>query len=476
MSNSEFNPEFEVLLNYIKRNRGFDFTGYKRSTLVRRVEKRLQATGMESYSEYMDYLEVHPQEFIHLFNTLLINVTAFFRDRSTWDYVAAEIIPEIQARKQPNKPIRIWSAGCASGQEAYTLAIVLAEALGVEQYTARVKIYGTDLDEEALIQARYATYNAKEVADIPTELLEKYFESSNSHYTFRKDLRRSVIFGRHNLIQDAPISRIDLLTCRNTLMYFNAEVQAKIVARFHFALNDTGFLFLGKAEMLLNHSNSFTPLDLKRRIFTKVLKVGRRDQLLLMGNNDYDNDNEEANYLAKHVGIQDPAFDASPVAQIVVDLDGILILANEQARLLFALSPRDLGRPLQDLELSYRPVDLRSCIDSVYSERRMVTLGDVNWTTTSGETQYFDVQISSLLDFDGSVLGVTITFADVTRAKRLTQELERSSQELEMVYEELKSTNEELETTNEELQASNEELETTNEELQSSNEELSTLR
>lgn len=472
MSNSEdINPEFETLINYIKRNRGYDFSGYKRLSLMRRVRKRMQTVGIDSFSEYLDYLEVTPEEFAHLFNTILINVTSFFRDRPTYDYIAAEIIPQILASKESNKSIRVWSAGCASGQETYTLAIILAEALGIEQFKTRVKIYATDVDEEALAQARIASYGYKEIASVPPELLERYFESNDSNYTFRKELRRSVIFGRHDLVQDAPISRIDLLVCRNTLMYFNAEAQAKIIARFHFALNEHGFLFLGKAEMLLSHADSFVPVDLKRRIFTKVLKVNQRDRLLLMSNNVV----EEDYYLANHIRMRDAAFDANPVAQVVVDLKNSLILANERARSLFNLNLEDLGRPLQDLEISYRPIELRSCIEQVRANLQTFNNKEVEWTTRSGETQYFDVQVAPVLDLNSKLLGTSITFTDASRAKNLQDELEHSNQELEMAYEELQSTNEELETTNEELQSSNEELETTNEELQSTNEELETM-
>lgn len=473
MSNLVPNPEFENLLNYIKRNRGFDFTGYKSASLMRRVRKRMQTVGVDSFNEYLDYLEVAPEEFAQLFNTILINVTSFFRDRPTWDYIATEIIPRIASRKEANETIRVWSAACASGQEAYTQAIVLAEVLGIEQFKARVKIYATDVDEEALKQARLATYSLKDVETLPKELLEQYFEvTSDNLYTFRKDLRRSVIFGRHDLLQDAPISRIDLLTCRNALMYFNSEAQARIVARFHFALNDRGFLFLGKAEMLLSHTNTFTPIDLKRRIFIKVSKVNLRDRLLLMGSN---GTNDEINYFNNHVRIRDSAFDANPVAQVVIDISGLLILANERARTQFNLNSTDLGRPLQDLELSYRPLELRSCIEQVYSDYRPVNHKEVEWSLPSGENLYFDIQIIPLIDIDSQLLGASVTFTEVTRSKRLQEELEHSNQELEMAYEELQSTNEELETTNEELQSSNEELETTNEELQSTNEELETM-
>lgn len=473
MSTAELNPEFEFLLNYLKRNRGFDFTGYKRSTLMRRVGKRMQAIEIENFNEYIDRLEVDPEEFSQLFNTILINVTSFFRDESIWEYIGSEIIPRIVAGKEPTEPIRVWTAGCASGQEAYTVAMVMAEALGIEQFKARVKIYATDIDDEALHQARHSTYTAKEVSSVPPELLEKYFERIDSFYTFRKDLRRSVIFGRHDLLQDAPISRIDLLTCRNSLMYFNGEAQTRIIARFHFALNEGGFLFLGKAEMLMAHSNSFTPVDLKRRLFTKVSKLNSRDRLLRMGKNGSKED--EVSYLTNHLRLRDAAFDANPVAQLVIDPNGLLTLANEKIRQLFGILPKDLGRPLQDLEISYRPIELRSCIEQAYTDRRTITHREVEWTTSSGDIVYFDIQVAPLSDLNSKLLGISFIFNDVTRSKRLQNELEQSNQELEMAYEELQSTNEELETTNEELQSSNEELETTNEELQATNEELETM-
>src|SRR5215207_5230834 len=176
---SEFNPEFEMLLSHVKRNRGFDFSGYKRASLTRRIQKRMQGLSIASYGDYVDYLEVHPDEYAHLFNTILINVTNFFRDINSWDYIAEEIIPNILAAKQPTDPIRVWSAGSASGEEAYTSAILFAEALGLEAFRERVKIYASDVDEDALSQARQAVYNARDIVGIPAPLLEKYFEKND---------------------------------------------------------------------------------------------------------------------------------------------------------------------------------------------------------------------------------------------------------------------------------------------------------
>jgi len=465
--------DLETLLDFLKRTRGFDFTGYKRATLERRITKRLQSVGCNGFAEYLDYLEVHPEEFGQLFNTVLINVTSFFRDGSAWEYIAGSVVPRLIDAASRGAPVRVWSAGCATGEEAYTLAMVFAEALGVEAFAERVKIYATDVDDEALAKARAASYYEHEVAEVPPPLLEKYFDVVSDQYVFQKELRRQIIFGRHDLIQDAPISRVDLLVCRNTLMYFNAETQAKILQRFQFALNDNGVLFLGRAETLMTHTTMFAPLDLKRRISIKIPTPGAttRDRLLtLVQQSNGDGAYDPARRL------REVALDGVTSAQLVVDTGGALVLANEKARIMFGLSRNDIGQPLQDLKISYRPVELRSSIDQVYAERRPVITRAVESSSLSGEMRWLDVHVIPLSDgIGGELLGASVSFNDVTITKRLQMELESANQALETAYEELQSTNEELETTNEELQSSVEELETTNEELQSTNEELETM-
>ena len=458
--------EFEALLVYIKNSRGFDFTGYKRASLMRRFSKQMESVEVGSYSDYTDYLEVHPDEFERLFDTILINVTSFFRDTGSWDYLREEVVPRLLASKGPNEPIRLWSAGCASGQEPYSLAMVMAEALGPEQFRRQVKIYATDMDEQALAQARAGAYSAREMQSVPDALRDKYFEREDDNFVFQREMRRALIFGRHDLMQDAPISRIDLLACRNTIMYFNAEVQARIINRFHFAVSENSFLFLGKAEMLFTHASLFTPLDLKRRVFQKLPLGGVRERGPLPSSAGESPTTTEGR-------LRETLFQESPVAQIVVDSAGRLVLTNERARQLFRLNTRDIGRPLQDLEISYRPVELRSCIDRAYTERRPIAAQGVAYAPLPGELLSLDTLVTPLLD-GGTVLGVGVSFTDVTRIRQLSDELQAASRELETAYEELQSTNEELETTNEELQSTVEELETTNEELQSTNEELET--
>ena len=465
--------ELVELLDYLHESRGLDLSGYKRVGLLRRLTKRMRTVGVEGFGAYKSYIETHPTEYTGLLDTLLINVTAFFRDDLPWEYLRNEIVPLLLEQKGPTAPVRVWCAGCATGEEAYSLAIVLAEALGIEQFLERVKLYATDLDSDALAKARLGAYHERDMGDVPAPLLEKYFDHRDATFYFRKDLRRCVIFGRNDLVQDAPISRVDLLACRNTLMYFDGPTQAKILARFHFALNEGGFLFLGRAETMLTHAAMFTPMDLRRRVFTKS-RVPGLDRVPLspraLPRNGARTPNEP-----RDTSLRLRGFDVGAVPQVVVDEIGQLFLVNARARSLFRLATADVGRPLQDLEISYRPYELRSVIEQAYTERQPVTRESVNWRAHDGEQRWLDIVVTPMFDAGGAPGGASVSFIDVTRGRLLQQQLDDSQVELETAYQELQSTNEELETTNEELHSTVEELETTNEELQSTNEELETM-
>jgi two-component system CheB/CheR fusion protein len=466
-------PAFEALLEFIRANRGFDFTGYKRSTLVRRVDKRLAEVEAGGYEAYAEILAADPAEFTALFNTILINVTSFWRDPEAWAALTGEHLPALLARKPPGSPVRVWSAGCASGEEAYTLAMALAEALGVDEFRERVKIYATDVDDEALATARAAVYDERSLETVPEPMRERYFErTATGDHTFRPDLRRFVIFGRHDLVRDAPISHLDVLVSRNALMYFNAETQARIVTRMHFALREEGLLFLGKAEMMRAHASLFAPADLKSRIFRKVARAPSRERLLAVASRPRP---EQEDRLLRQLRLREAALDGHPAAQLVLDVNGHLVLANGRARSLFAIAATDVGRPIQDLTVSYRPVELRSHIERAYEERRSAHIANVEYPGPDGAFRNYDLFITPLTDAEHAVMGMSISFVDVTAAQRLHAAVQSSNEELETALEELQSTNEEMETTNEELQSTIEELETTNEELQSTNEELETM-
>jgi two-component system, chemotaxis family, CheB/CheR fusion protein len=462
----EVDPAFEELLNFIKEERGFDFTGYKRPSLLRRIGKRMDTVGIEAYDQYLDRLQADPDEFTHLFDTILINVTSFFRDPAVWDMIGLEILPRVFALKHKMSPIRVWCAGSASGEEAYSIAMLLAEQLGTEEFRDRVKIFATDVDEEALAIARHAWYANRALQSVPDGLLEKYFSPDGDGASFTPELRRSIIFGRHDVVQDAPISRTDLVLCRNTIMYMNTDTQERVIANLAYSLNDGGFLVLGKSEMLFSRLRSFAPMDLKRRVFVKVESQQQRERLLQGPGPERHEEGEES--LSERL-----AFDLGPAAQIVLDHEGRLTQINRRARDLLGLRLQDVGKSFHDLQISYRPVELRSPIEQAQKTGRVIAIQGVVSKTPEGHDVSFDIQVVPLTYGDSS-LGSIVTFTDVTDVRRLQDEIEHSNQELETAMEELQSTNEELETTNEELQSSNEELETTNEELQSSNEELET--
>ena len=253
--------------------RGFDFTGYKRSSLMRRVRHRMDQAGKQNFDEYLDTLQTSTDEFAALFNTILINVTDVLprpgglglrpHGRHSGDCGRAR-----SQRSDPAMERRLrFGAGAVQPWRCCS-----PRTLGLDAYRQRVKIYATDVDEDALSQARAAAlYDAKAVESVPEDLLERYFERSNGRYVVQQRLRRAVIFGRNDLVRDAPISRVDLLACRNTLMYMNGDTQRNVLGRLHFALAPRGVLFLGHAEMLLSHTDRFSPVNMDSRIFRKAL-------------------------------------------------------------------------------------------------------------------------------------------------------------------------------------------------------------
>jgi two-component system CheB/CheR fusion protein len=254
-------------------------------------------------------------------------------------------------------------------------------------------------------------------------------------------------------------------------MYFTADAQVRILERFNFALNEAGYLFLGRAEMLITHTDLFTPVDLKARVFRKGPGSALRERLAFVGASGIVEPDGDGRYTELRAG----AIALAPIAQVIVDRSGSVIEVNQRARDLLGLVATDIGRPFQDLELSYRPVDLRSAIEKALADRSAVHLPDVRWARDDRDERVLDIAVTPVPGPGGSPLGTAVSLQDVTEVSRVNEENERRKRELESAYEALQSTVEELETTNEELQSTNEELETTNEELQSTNEELETM-
>ncbi len=465
---AESDPAFESLIRHVQESRGVDFRGYKRSSLRRRIGVRMAQVNAPDFASYQSLLEAEPQEFNALLDTVLINVTAFFRDPDAWAVLREEVIPRLVQQGDGHDPIRIWSVGCATGEEPYSVAMLFAEALGISDFSRRVKIYATDLDEPALQQARQASYSQRDVEMVPPSLLAKYFEPLGDRMVFRRELRKAVIFGQHNVVTSAPISRIDLVMCRNLLIYFDAETQDAVLPRLHYALLNDGFLLLGKAETQLIRSRLFTPFNLKQRLFRKVATDARRTpggSISFVPDSGFGGQN---NRLLEAVA------DAASTAYLAVDAAGLLVFVNIAARRLLDVQAADIGRLFQDLPISYRPTELRSRIEEVQRSGRPLRLEHQQHHRPPADPVRLTIEITPIAARDGRQIATLLAFSDTTRLHTLQQELDGLQKSLEVTIEELQSANEELETTNEELQSTNEELETTNEELQSTNEELET--
>ncbi|EWY40973.1 chemotaxis protein CheR [Skermanella stibiiresistens SB22] len=463
-------PELEDLIRHLQEIRQLDFRGYKRTSLQRRIRQRMEEAGCADYTTYRALVDSDPKEVANLLNTVLINVTSFFRDPEAWTVLREEVVPRIVEQKKDSGPIRVWSVGCASGQEPYSVAMVFAEVLGIENFCRSVKIYANDLDEDALRVARLATYTARDVESVPPPLLEKYFDRINSHYVFHRELRKCIIFGRHNIVHDAPISRADLLICRNLLIYLDGRTQGIVLPRLHYALNTGGYLFLGKAETQLARSKLFDAVNLKSRIFRKI---GQEWQRSRGGSLSVATENHPVRTLGQN-RLLEAIVEGSATAYVAISPDGHLMLANTMARRLLEIGPADIDKPFQDLAVSYRPTELRSRIDQVKATNRPLRLDNQNYHRPPAEPVWLSIDVLPIHGEGGQLLAVLLGFNDTTRAHLLQRELESTQEALETTVEELQSTNEELETTNEELQSTNEELETTNEELESTNEELET--
>jgi len=460
--------DFEALLEFLKSARGVDLLGHERPSLERRVRRRLDVVGVGTYADYLEFLEAHPEEFPLLFDAILIDVTGFFRDPPVWQLLQERVLPDL-VLDAPEEPIRAWSAGCASGQEAFSLAMVLAEVLGEDVLRERVKIYATDVDEGALSIARLASYSSREVESVPAVLRERYFEPVGGRFAFRTDLRRAVTFGRHDLVEDAPISRLSLVLCRNTVMYFTAETQKRVLDQFHSALGEGGVLVLGRSELGVAHRRQFSPVDLKRRVFRRRGGIAARPGPELAAPVV-----EAGGTAASQDELSAAALEIAGIPQLVISRAGTLALANSAARVLLGLKALDVGRPYGELDLAVRATALREALEQALREGRTVALGQTTFASEDGPQSRVEVTVAPLLA-GGTPLGASVTLEDVTRVEALREEVAGNRRDLELAYEELQSTLDELETTNEELQSTNEELETTNEELRSTNEELETM-
>jgi two-component system CheB/CheR fusion protein len=469
---------FHRLLDMLHTDHRFDFREYKTVSLLRRIRARMSQVRVEGFDTYIDYLRLHSPEATALFNSILVNVTGFFRDPEAWEALRSDALPALIAAATSTGRLRVWSAGCSTGEETYSAAIAISDALGPRSADVDVKIYATDIDEEALVAARQAVFRTEQLKDVPGDILERHFTADGHVFRVRRELRRWCIFGRHNLAQDPPLPQISLLMCRNLLIYFKSPLQERLLSRFHYSLREGGVLFLGRAESLMARSRGFTPISQKWRLFRRSIDLSLLPDLTIRRQEGIPR-NEPL--MAPGAAVDSARLPpgavvrALPYPAMLIGLDDSVREWNEAASALFEI-PGDnaLGRQFRDLDISYRAEGLRARIEDVKRVVVSVRLENVMFARRSGETVHVDFSVSRVFDERSRAAAILVTALDNTAVARFRDEIVRLGEQHATATEELQSTNEELETTNEELQSTNEELETTNEELQSTNEELVT--
>ncbi|MEI7733313.1 MAG: chemotaxis protein CheB [Verrucomicrobiota bacterium] len=494
----------------LRARTGHDFSQYKRNTLYRRIERRMGIHQIDRIPAYIRYLQENSQELDLLFKELLIGVTSFFRDPATWAHLAEETLPALLASRAPGHALRAWVPGCSTGEEAYSLAIVFKEALELAKPKPKLnfalQIFATDLDRDAIDKARQGLYPENIAADISPERLSRFFAKEAHGYRVRKEIRELVIFAPQNLIMDPPFTKLDILSCRNLLIYLTAEMQKKLMPLFHYSLSPGGLLLLGSAETIGSFTNLYTPLSGKFRLFQ------RRDSALQPDSIEFPSAftpvphaEAEARLAPKPaLNLQTLADQLvlqrySPPSVLTNDKGDILYISGRTGKYLEPAAGKANWNIFAMARESLR-YDLTNAFQKALRQKTPVRLPGLQ-VGTNGGTQFVDITVQTIEDAEPLRGLVMIVFADApapvaatvpdrvskkhARSARLTElerelqhareELRTTREEMQTSQEELKSTNEELQSTNEELQSTNEELTTSKEELQSLNEELQTV-
>lgn len=501
----------EKIIILIRSHTGHDFSFYKKGTLLRRIERRMGVHQISRIDQYVKLLQANPQEQDILFKELLIGVTNFFRDPQAWELMKDQAIPELIASRPEGCTLRAWVAGCSTGEEAYSLAMVFKEALEKIKPKARfaLQIYATDLDCDAINRARQGIYPANISADVSPERLKRFFiKEDNDNYRVVKEIREMVILATQNIIMDPPFTKLDILICRNLLIYLVPEIQKKLLPLFHYSLNPGGILFLGNSETVNSFTDLFTPLEGKWRIYRRN-ESPRRAELTDFPSSFFSHQSSlprEAESSPRPAENLQPLIDKlimeqySPAAVLVNSKGDVLYISGRTGKYLepaagkanwnifamaregiryelthaFRQAVREKGQTAvhglklgvngasQVVDLTVRYIEAPAELKGMY----MIIFQDVKDS---------EVTKSSPPPLKGHSLSKVRIMGLEQENKHLVEELQKTREEMQTSQEELKATNEELQSTNEELQSSNEELTTSKEEMQSMNEELQTV-
>ena len=505
---NEDDNNLSKIIMVLRDEKGVDFSAYKSNTIIRRLEKRISINRFHSIDEYVSFLVNNKNEINILFKELLIGVTKFFRDEEAFTHLQKEVLPKLFEDKKTKKPLRIWTIGCSTGEEAYSLAILIREYMDRNNLTREVKIFSTDIDTDSIEFASSGFYPESIVSDISAERLSRYFNRKEEGYQVNETIRSMVVFAQHNILRDPPFSKIDLLSCRNMLIYLNSDVQQKVLSMFYIALNNNGFLFLGNSESVGDMSAGFKPIDTKWKIYKQeagfnptmgdkymipsINPTGKKKDLTNISS--YFNQTKrrvpqiesivdevlteflppsvivDENYDVVHTIHNVSKFMSIPVGQMSFNL--LKMLPEELTVMVSSLLRRAAQK---EHSIVYENLKLEG------DEENIVNISGKKLTSKKTGSLYFIVSFiekelqAPKHEEKRKVETIDINNQYQERISELEKELQNKSESLQATVEELETSNEELQSSNEELIASNEELQSTNEELQSVNEELYTV-
>jgi two-component system CheB/CheR fusion protein len=499
-------PPLDAILSALRERSKHDLTLYKTSTVNRRIERRMGVHGLGSIAAYRRFVEDNPHELDLLFKELLIGVTSFFRDPPVWKALADTVLPALLARRTPGTPLRAWVVGCSTGEEAYSLAMTFREVADTQPDPDawRLQIFATDLSADAIAMARRGQFPASIAADVTPQRLGRFFDAVAGGYVVTKSIRQMILFAQHDVILDPPFTRLDILACRNLMIYFNAALQQRLLSLFHYALRPAGLLVLGGSETVGRSGALFTPLDSKVRVYL------RNAAAVLAGQVEFPiNRGLSLRAAAEESTVSRPfnrAANLQTLAEQVLlqEFSPPAVLVNEQGDVVYIsghigkyLEPA-AGKANWNIHVMARPAiraQLGGAIRQAIQEKRTVELRSLKLDADANSM--LDVVVDPLREPPGLAGMMMIVFRDAAvppaakpRRRRTSgapdpassEELERAREEIRALHqemnasqEELQSANEELQSTNEELQSANEELTTSKEEAQSMNEELQTI-
>ncbi len=499
---------YNGIINILKKQCKVDFTLYKENTIVRRIDRRMTSLRIHDTAAYLEHLKKNSDEVHLLFNDMLIGVTSFFRDARAFDRLDKELSNYIRNRE--SKELRIWSVGCSTGEEAYSIAIILSQILGDKIDEYKIQIFATDIDKHAIEFARNAVYPESALQNLPKAIRDKFFIVNDDQFEVVKSIKSHVIFSVHDINNDPPFLRLDLITCRNLMIYFTVELQRQILPTFHYALNPKGILMLGQSESIGVFQEQYRPLSKTSKIYEalyvgKQLPPERKSNSIKKRATDYVEAQTTVRESPRRTKLNEEFSNiiAKTLKQYVLPN---AMLVNENQDIIFTegenkLLVRPSGLPTNNIFKNLHPqlsVDLRSAFHQLHSGKEMADTGFQSFSLDGKEVWVKLILLS--IQREGPIGSLILIFSQIEEPVNIPvlpkgdqeitnqavlveqqrqlfktkEQLQNVIEELETSNEEMQSMNEELQSSNEELQSSNEELETTNEELQSTNEELQT--